>query len=214
MSIDFSHPWQGHGSLFWTAVIGFPAVAFMLCWGLYEGVIRYAHYSLGALITFLLLPGAGGLVSGAFERRVLPELKTEPKEERKVIEAKLKVVEFVVNISVSATAVLILITVFAWVSYALVQLGFGGPEIGSAATYTSLIKTYGWHLVDLVPFMNVQKSLGLQNPPVEFQGWTMGAPVLVFRVLVGVVAFTAIKKAWTRFAPGDATGDSRTGTGV
>jgi hypothetical protein len=127
---------------------------------------------------------------------------------------KLKVMEFVVNISVSVAAILVLLTIFAWVSYSLLQLGFGGPITGSATTYASLVKTYGWHLVNLVPLMNVEKSLGLQNPAVESQRWATGAPILVFRVLVGVVAFTAIRRAWTRFAPSDANGDSRTGADV
>lgn len=199
MSVHSSNQWEGHGPLFWTLAIGLSPVAFLLCWGLHEVVIRYVHYSVGALISFFQLAVAVRWISGPFETPFFMLESKAESGESKVLAAKLKVTQFVTDISGSVTAALILMTAFAWVSYALVRLGLGVTKPASAVTYASLIKTYGWHFVDLIPLMHVEKSLGLPGPAVEFQGWTMGAPILAFRVLVGIVALTAIRRAWLRF---------------
>jgi hypothetical protein len=205
MSIGPDNAWKGHGVLFWIMVFGFPPAAFLLSWGLHEIAIRHMHYSVGALIALVQLMAVAWL-AGIFERPVLLPPKSGLDE---AIAAKLKVHEFVRDISTSAAAALVLITLFAWLSYALVQLGLGTPMDGSLVTYGNLIKAYGWHLVDLIPLMHVEKSLGLSAPAVEFQGWAMGAPILIFRVLVGVVAFTGIRRAWLRFVPSEANGGNQ-----
>lgn len=113
MSIDSSHPWQGHGSRFRGAVVGFPILIFVACWGLYEILIRHTHYLLGAPLTFLLLVVAAGLVSGALERRVAPELREHATREDQLIGEKLKVSEYVVNLTTAMTSLLVLLTLFA-----------------------------------------------------------------------------------------------------
>lgn len=172
-----------------------PVLSFLLSWGLFEASLRYVHYLLGALISFILFGIASGFVWGVFETGVGERPAGVGIEEWKKRVAYLKVTNFVKNISGVLAVVFILLCIASWLSYVLIQWGFGGTEIGIDTTYSSLISTYGWHLLDLIPFMHVEKSLGA-SPAIEFEGWVMAAPIITFRVFVGVVVFAALRRAW------------------
>jgi len=194
IEIKSSHPWQGHGAPWWIAVIGFPPLIFGVSWGLYELAITHTHYLVGALLAFFIAVGSAGLISSVYEKRLSEVISTDPDTQ-----AQLRFMVFVSAFSFSIAAALLLVTIFAWISYALVASGLQETPAGSATPpYSSFVNMYGWHLVDLVPLMNAEKTLGVKGPPLAFQGWTAGMPVVVFRLLVGVVAFTAIRRAWTK----------------
>ena len=104
MTIQTSHSFQGHGSVFWLAVIGLPCVAFLVSWGLYEVVIGRTHYSLGILVSFFVAAGSAGLISGAFEKGPLDIEELDVSSE---VGGKLRVMTFAVTLSTSVAAVLL-----------------------------------------------------------------------------------------------------------
>ena len=63
-------------------------------------------------------------------------------------------------------------------------------------TYGNLVQTYLWHLVNMIPFTNVEKTFGMKDPIVQFAGWIAGLPILAFRFAVVVIIFGAIQETW------------------
>jgi hypothetical protein len=189
-----SDAWAGHGEKFWLVVASIPLFALPFSWLLFEAAI-YVHYSLGVLVFFPLSGAFVALISSAFREDPLPLPDNLSPQDLNLHCAQKRVTLFAVSISACITGLIVLITMFAWISYAQIQLGLGEPTL-CTATYASLIETYGWHLFDLLPLMNVESSLGMPAPAVEVVGWTMGAPILLFRLLVGVVVLASFREAW------------------
>lgn len=184
--------------LFFLYYVSFPLVAFVVCWGLFKVVIYYIHYAVGAIILFFLITVICGLYSGFFQWLWVDRMVD--RREPHGIEPHVPIVRLTRSISVLVTVILILITVFAWISYALCELALATVLPPSAiATYDNLIKTYAWHLVQVIPLTNVEKTLGMQDPQVQFQGWIAGAPILAFRFLIVVTVFAAVRDAWKTF---------------
>lgn len=113
------------------------------------------------------------------------------------IENPLPSVTVTSNISASITSILILVTVCAWFSYTLGKLGLAHlSDSSTESNYGNIIKTYIWHLIDLIPLTNVEKTF---YPATQFTGWIAGAPILIFRFLVVVFIFRAIRESWRIF---------------
>lgn len=177
---------MGHGLFFWV-VAPLPFVVFGVCWLLFE--LAIGIYWFGAVLFFFWCVVAAGLIAGVMQNLWIER-----------IENPLPSVTVTSNISLSVTSILILVTICAWLSYMLGELGLTHLSDSSAVpSYGNIIKTYTWHLIDLIPLMNVEKTFGMKNPAVQFTGWIAGAPILFFRFLVVIIIFNVIREAWAIF---------------
>jgi hypothetical protein len=97
-------------------------------------------------------------------------------------------------------SIFILSATGAWISYVLYALGIVELLKDSGEpTYGNLVQTYLWHLTNVIPFTNVEKTLGMEDPIVQFTGWIAGLPVLAFRFAVVVIIIGAIQETWKIF---------------
>ena len=109
-------------------------------------------------------------------------------------------VTLVSTLSSLSTSSFSLVTIGAWISYSLFSLGIGTLATHSGdPTYSNLISTYLWHLVNVIPLSNVEMSFGMKEPIVQFVGWVSGIPFLAFRLFVVVIIFGTIRDLWRIF---------------
>ena len=178
-----SHGW-------WTLLaILIPFVCFGVFGLGYYAIIKYSHYSVGTLLALIALLAVTGFMWGLTEHNWISK-----------VENPLPGVDFIGNISFSFTSIFILSTTGAWVSYALYALGIVKLlENSGEPTYGNLLQTYLWHLMNVIPLTNVEKTFGMKDPIVQFTGWIAGLPILAFRLAVVVIILGAIQEAWRIF---------------
>jgi hypothetical protein len=75
------------------------------------------------------------------------------------------------------------IVMAGWVSYTLDALKFGTYNVASARSMNTFIGLYFFTLADLIPLLDITKTLHLKSPA-EPQNFIAGLPVLAFRVFV------------------------------
>jgi hypothetical protein len=115
-------------------------------------------------------------------------------------ENPLPVVSLTANLSASVAAALALTAVGAWVSYVLSQYGLApSAKESMAPTYNNLVSSYLWYLVDAIPLSNLEKTVGMKDPPVRFIGWLPGLPILVFRMFIIFVILAVVRSIWETF---------------
>jgi hypothetical protein len=87
--------------------------------------------------------------------------------------------------------------VCAWISYALWKANLAQlAKAPGEPTYSDLVKVYFWHLVDVIPFTNVEGSLGMKLPDIQFRGWIGAAPILLFRFAVVFFVLEILRRSW------------------
>jgi hypothetical protein len=166
-----------------------PFVVLALCWALFALLINQVHYLAGALLAFILAPVVAGTISGVIQRLWIESAGN-----------LLPIVSYTTAISLCLSCLFALVTAGAWMSYALYKLGVATLASSSLEpAYGNLVKTYLWHVLDIIPFTKPESTLGMKSPDVQFQGWVGGLPVLVFRVLVVIVVLEAIRDSWRIF---------------
>jgi hypothetical protein len=174
----------------WTLLMTLMPFVFFGVVGLgFYAIIEYLHYSVGILLAFFSLAAGSGSISGVIRGNWID------KEENPDPEAS-----FISSISMSVTSIFIFTAIGAWISYALYALGIVELLMDSGIpTYGNLVQTYLWHLANLIPFINVEKTFGMKDPIVQFTGWIAGLPILAFRFAVVVIIFGAIQETWKIF---------------
>jgi hypothetical protein len=177
--------------LLYTLAFILPFAFFGLLWSIYYLVIEYLHYGIGLIITIIVFVLAGGLILGVIQGTQIDRIERVP---------ALASLGLVSSLSISAISIFSSVTIGAWISYSLFSLGIGTPAAQSIdPTYGNLISTYLWHLVNVIPFSNVEMSIGMKEPVVQFVGWVSGIPFLAFRLFVVVIIFGAIRDSWKVF---------------
>ncbi len=178
----------GHGLYFWV-VIPFPFILFALIWLIMTAIIHYWHFWVALPVALLVTVVVVGFIMGVYQFSWVEKF-----------ENPLPVVSLTGHLSACVAAALLLTTVGAWVSYVLCQYGISPSAKDSMPpTYNNLVSTYLWHLVDVVPLTNLEKTFGMKDPPVRFTGWFPGLPILVFRLFVIVVILAAVRLVWETF---------------
>ncbi len=167
----------------------FPFLLFCIFWLGFYAIIEYLHYSIGILLAVFSLAVVLGSISGVIQSNWIE------KEENGVPE-----IAFAANISGSLTSIFVFCAMAAWISYSLYALGLVELINGSGLpTFGNLVQTYLWHLANLIPFINVEKTFGMRDPLVQFTGWVGGLPIMAFRFTVVVIIFAAIRDSWGIF---------------
>ncbi len=180
--------------LVWAVLIFAPFISYVLFWWLYKLANTYVHYLSGIAISLVAIGILSSLI-GWWDDPLLSEAKRiVPKTLR------LRFGWLIMGISYSLTTVFISVTMFAWISYSLSRIGFTGCELvdSTQPTYDVFVRTYLWHLGDLIPYLNIGKTLGAPRPDVECQGW-VAAPILIFRLFTYIFLFEGIRNAWKTF---------------
>lgn len=182
---------SGNGLLF--LVIGlFPFAVFGLCWFLFAFAITHLSYWVSALIATIVCIMGYGLIW-----REIEDILTH-RVPRLVHPGPLA--HFLMSISMAVSSIFAFLTLGAWISFTLYK--FGLMNLLSTSTdinYSCFVRMYAWHLIDLIPFTNVEKTFGLKVPEVEFSGWIAGFPILVFRFLVVIIVFNIFRASWKVF---------------
>jgi len=177
----------GEGLLL-SVIILFPFAVFGVCWLLFAIVIDYLPYGWSAIVTIFTCVMGFGLIGREIEDVLMARI-AHPRP----------LVNFLTSISMSVTSIFIFLTVGAWVSFTLYELDLVNLLNDSVdPSYSILVETYAWHLVDLIPFTNVEKTFGMKVPMVQFEGWIAGAPILLFRFLVIIVVFNIFRESYKK----------------
>jgi hypothetical protein len=166
-----------------------PFVSLGIFWLGFYAIIEFLHYSVGIILAIISLIVLWGLMSGVIN------LNRIEKEENPFPE-----VSFIANTSSSFTSIFVFNTLGAWISYVLYALGIVKLLKDSGIpTYGNLVQTYLWHLANVIPFTNIEKTFGMKDPIVQFTGWIAGIPILAFRFVIVVIIFGAIQDTWRIF---------------
>jgi len=176
-------------------VICLPGIFFVLFFTLFQSTITYIHYLGGIVVSAAAIGLLASVINGY----------TDPLWQRAenfaLRQTSSRIGWIIFSVSLPMSAMLVSVTMFAWISYCLIELGLvacfaPGPD---HPTYVSLVQTYAWHLVDLIPESNVKETLGMPRPPIKFRGWVAGIPILVFRLLIVIILFAGIRNSWVKF---------------
>lgn len=172
--------------------IVFPLICFVFWWFSFKYIVGNFHFWFGIFWSLCSFAMAIGTMV-----RIIRYMRTER------IENNEPIVNLIGNISASVASVLILTTAFAYVSFILCKLNLVTiTNYSSIPEYDQIVKTYIWHLINIIPFTNVEKTFGMKNPAVQFTGWAAGTPIFVFRILVIVIIFSIIRESWSIFREG------------
>ncbi len=173
-------------------VIGlFPFAVFGLCWFLFAITITDLYWLSAIIAIFVCIMGYG-LIWREIEDNLflrIPRLRHPG-----------PLAHFLMSLSMAVSSIFAFLTFSAWISFTLYRLDL--LIFFSTTTdisYSSFVRTYAWHLIDLIPFSNIDKTFGLEVPEVKFSGWTAGFPVLIFRFLVVFITFNTFREAWKVF---------------
>jgi hypothetical protein len=102
--------------------------------------------------------------------------------------------------------------VFAGVSFAMSQLGWVAYESakGPEDVIVDLSESYMWHVYDLIPSIEINRSLGqvaprivLESVPVNGSSDDRGLILLAFRIIVALVVFKTVLRLFERPKPED-----------
>ena len=179
--------------LLFLVIILFPFTVFGMSWLLFKFVIEYLPFWVSAVIAiFMCVVGIGLIV-----RETEDFLKKDSLWAR--VEKRIPMACFLMSISMSLTSIGVLITIGAWVSLTLWKLDLANLFTDcTVLNYSILVKTYAWHLMDLIPFTNVERTFGMKVPMLQFEGWIAGAPIFFFRFLVVLIVFNIIRESYQR----------------
>ena len=179
--------WKGIPHRLWVLLaISIPAITFGISASLLAWVSGGGHHFVGIAVSVVLLVVAIGFMKGTIDELRIAE-----------VEDPLPSVSFLSVTSFSVAAILILLCVFAEMSFVLLSwkvavfLPSGGP-----ASYPNMLGTYAWFFMDMIPFIEPAKTFGMTGPQLQPDGWVAGGPIFAFQAVVVVYLLEVFRRGW------------------
>ena len=178
----------------------------LAAFGLIAGPLAaFAGIARNSILSLTLNAGAGFALSAAVVY-VLAIVLVLPALARDHFKGKFGVLPGgLVGFAIGAPA--LLAYVFAGVSFAMAQLGWVAYESakGPEDLIVDLSDSYMWHVYDLIPSIEINRSLGqiapsivLESVPVNGSADDRGLILLAFRIIVALVVFKTVLRLFER----------------
>jgi hypothetical protein len=110
-----------------------------------------------------------------------------------------------VSISAPMSKLTLIIVTFATISNALFVGGYVRYSI-PAVDVEGFVNLYCWHFIDMLPAIDVWKTIGSEEVPVKPANGFAGTLLIGFRVITLVVLFQGFRGWWLSLGSGNSTG--------